>query len=586
MQVIQSFLSSGDASKIRRLKLLSWSRLVLAALVFTVLMINFNMVRDGREMGTVLTPVTVSALYVLVALTGLWVLHYSKMPWRGQLFAQTLSDVVIITLLVLSLGSSGGGYVILYIMPIALSASLLGWGASFLICSVAVLALVADGARCSYFLAQQVNWLLIAVQAMVSYAIMALLRWAAIHENAREKQYRHERTQTLLLQEVRDQHLVEESIGWLVLNELGQVQLFNTPARTLAWQANVILEVGLTITADSPLATWLAAAQQLGDTYLPWPPASAAPAAAALGDANANREVRALATGGKDAGAAKNAPAPPPIAVNTDQLLLHSSSLPHMANYKALTLELQSDRDAKAQQQQLAAIGRLSSSIAHEIRNPLAAISQAAQLLQENASLPAQDAPLLAMVLANTQRIERIVTNVLGWSRGANAHPSRFSPAAQLSLLLPDLLTGLQLPADRVQWQSNDNPDPEVLFDTDHLYQILSNLLGNAARYASTHSGGIRLQLRQRGAFLALLVLDDGQAVDDTVRAHLFEPFASASKNGTGLGLFLCHEYARANKGSLELMTAREALAGAEHGAENWVLAPYTKAFVLNMPIA
>jgi two-component system, NtrC family, sensor histidine kinase PilS len=124
-----------------------------------------------------------------------------------------------------------------------------------------------------------------------------------------------------------------------------------------------------------------------------------------------------------------------------------------------------------------------------------------------------------------------------------------------------------------------------VSFDADHLHQILSNLLSNAARFASGKPNSIAVHLRKRTKGLAIVVLADGIRVDSQVKTHLFEPFQSASKQGTGLGLFLCREYARANRGGLRLVEPLPDAADNDP-AHTWVPKPYTKAFVLAVPWA
>jgi two-component system sensor histidine kinase PilS (NtrC family) len=186
------------------------------------------------------------------------------------------------------------------------------------------------------------------------------------------------------------------------------------------------------------------------------------------------------------------------------------------------------------------------------------------------------------MMLTNSQRIDRIVHNLLGWSRGVQVNRSTFKPHETVTKMTQEICLSLHISRPRVSIRLAPEKLPEVLFDEDHLYQILSNLLSNAASYAQDHAGSISIELRPRGRFVALLVLDDGAAVAANIAENLFEPFQSGTKNGTGLGLFLCREYAQANEGSLQLMT-NDDVAG--YGL-SWVQAPYTKAFVLNMPLS
>ncbi len=537
LYALNDSLASG---KVRRLWLLSLLRLLLACVLTFSLAVT---VSSASKEVNVASPASLAILYALTALAAIWALNFSKINWRGQLFAQLVVDLIMIGLLVSSLGGSGGGYAILYLMPIAAAATMMGWSAAMFVCSVSVLSLMFDGFRRTVVAQHEVDWGLLGVQGIVSFGLMAALRLAADRSEKTEVQARQTQTHTRLMEGLREQHIQEDTLGWLVLDENGVVQLLNAPARAVAWQAGVILEMGASLTHYPALNTWLSASRISGESTVAWPPQGAVA-----------------------------------FPKQNEQLFIKPSSLPHLQGYTALTLELHSARSARNQHLQLAAMGRLSASIAHEIRNPLAAISQAAELMQETSELSAGDAALIKVMLTNSQRINRIVHNLLSWSHGLQAQPTRLSTQAHITQLLHEIASVLQLKSGQLQLQTATQALTDVQFDADHLYQIVSNLVGNATRFASGGAASIRVVLRPRGNYVALLVLDDGPPVDSVVKQHLFEPFQSASKQGTGLGLFLCREYALASQGSLELMTG-------DTNASNpsWVQAPYTKAFVLNM---
>lgn len=533
------------SSKSRRFWLLTWLRFVLASLITVLLSLLY-----GADKGSdALSPAGVAALYTLTSLTALWGLYYAKLPWEQQLFGQLLVDVVLIALLVSSLGGGAGGYAILFMMPIAASASLLSWTTALLICSISVIALLVDGLRRALLNNVNVDWVLLGLLGFTGYALMAILRFTAQRTENIEEKARVAHTQAQMVQELSEQQLTEDTVGWLVLDENCTVRLLNSPTRNLAWQAGYLLEAGKTITAESPLAPWLVALKHSSEISIQWP------------TQQAKQDAQ--------------------HTVQLETLHIKSSALPSLNGLIALTLELGSTRLARTRDMHLAAMGRLSASIAHEIRNPLAAISQAAELLQESKHLTGADEPLLAMVMANTARIDRIVHNLLAWSRGANASPVVFHPHTLVAQLAQQIGVGLGLKPDQLSIEPALAALGEVQFDEDHVYQILSNLLSNAARYASGAPSSIHLAFKPRGRFVTLLVLDDGPPVAATVAAHLFEPFQTASKQGTGLGLFLCREYAQANQGGLQLLTR-----SGEHTAGSaWVSPPYTKAFALNMPL-
>jgi two-component system sensor histidine kinase PilS (NtrC family) len=528
-----------DAGKIRRLELLSVLRLLLAILMTLLLANRFNTV-SGRFTNS--EPQMIAAVYAIAALVGWRVLVSKTIFWRGVLFAQLMVDVIVIGLLVASLGGSDGGYSILYIMPIVAAATLLTRPLALFIGAVSMITLMLDGLRRSLILQQQVDWFVLGLYGIACFVCIAVLRLAAERAERHETAARQAQTSTLLMQELQEQHLPEDALAWLVFDQSGVVHLLNSMARSLAWQAGVLLEVGYHITPDSPLTAWLTASQTPDEHSIDWPP----PDTLRLHTANTPTHLSQ--------------------APFSQALYLKPSQLPQLPHMTALTLELASTRSARKQQVQLAAMGQISASIAHEIRNPLGAISQAAELIKEGGELNRTDASLMEMVLLNTQRIERIVRNLLTWSRGMQAHPSSFSPNTHVAALIQQLVIDMGIAPQRVVFQGLDFSAPQMRqyadyvarFDTDHLYQVISNLLSNALRYAKPNPASIMVALRPRGKHVAVCVMDNGEPVDANVVAHLFEPFQSTSKQGTGLGLYLCREYAVANQGALQLFDSRK----------------------------
>lgn len=552
---------AAHSTQLRRLGLLTILRIIVAGVLTVSLSITTNAInRDANS----LPPAILAMAYCLAALAALWALKFSHIAWRGQLFGQLLLDILILGLLVHSLGGSAGGYVILLMLPIAAASALLSWSFALFVCSVCVLAVMADGLWRMLVMSQSVDWLLLGLQCAGGFALMAMLRYTSARAEHTDRLERKARAQTMLAEALQDQHIQEESLGVLVIDANSAVQLINAPARSFALQAGVLLEPGERLDRHLRLQTWLDACRHAQEFAATWPPTQSLQ----------NEDIR-------DGGTTLSMQQPD----STDMLLIKASRLPSMPGLTVLTIDTQSNRKAQAQQDNLAAIGRLSASIAHEIRNPLAAISQAAELMRESDGLHASDLKMLDMVLSNTQRIERIVQNLLGWSRGMQAQAQTLDPVRHIQTMLHEVVLNLQLEPSVVQVLKSQDKLDAVRFDADHLHQILSNLLGNAARFATGKPNSIAVHLRKRTKGLAIVVLDDGVRVDAQVKAHLFEPFQSASKQGTGLGLFLCREYARANRGGLRLVEPAQGAADNDPSFV-WVPKPYTKAFVLAVPWA
>ena len=230
---------------------------------------------------------------------------------------------------------------------------------------------------------------------------------------------------------------------------------------------------------------------------------------------------------------------------------------PEDENLCVMFLQDQREMEARTRADKLASMGRMSAAVAHEIRNPLAAISQANALLDEDVSDP-KLRQLTQMIAQNANRLGKIVEEVLNI-----AHvQSRDSAAATLSLALVEATQ--RIGRDwAAQTRSTEkltvNPSAEqnrlaqVAFEPEHLRRVLINLLDNALRYASGQAGSIQLGTEQNlgsydgpagsvSAQAALFVWSDGPPLEPSVERHLFEPFFSSESRSSGLGLYICRE--------------------------------------------
>jgi two-component system sensor histidine kinase PilS (NtrC family) len=229
------------------------------------------------------------------------------------------------------------------------------------------------------------------------------------------------------------------------------------------------------------------------------------------------------------------------------QLRVRCISLATPDDSRILVLEDQSQAQQAAQRLKLAALGRLTANIAHEIRNPLSAISHAAQLLREDADDPAQT-KLTEIIDNNTRRLDRLVEEVLTLNRRDRLNPVSFDHA-KLTTLIDELRQTEEIPLDAVIVSMPDAI--HFKFDPDHLRQILWNLLRNAWRYCSKQAGSIRFTTDMQGDRIQIEIQDDGPGLPPEHQGKLFEPFFTTYAQGTGLGLFLARELAEANHASL-----------------------------------
>jgi len=214
---------------------------------------------------------------------------------------------------------------------------------------------------------------------------------------------------------------------------------------------------------------------------------------------------------------------------------------------------------ARVQQSKLAALGRLSASIAHEIRNPVGAMSHAAQLLAEAENQGPGEQRLIEIMRNNARRVSDIVDNVLGLSRRAAPAPESVALAAWCTRFRDEFCSTQQCPPSRLLVHA-EAPDLEVRIDASQLHQIVWNLCENALLHGGApNAAAVELRFGRlpgnRRPFLE--VADRGPGIGPADAERIFEPFFTRRAGGTGLGLFLARELAEINDGTL-LYTPRE----------------------------
>lgn len=205
----------------------------------------------------------------------------------------------------------------------------------------------------------------------------------------------------------------------------------------------------------------------------------------------------------------------------------------------------------QARQIKLAALGRLTANIAHEIRNPLSAISHAAELLREEKRVEGQER-LSRIINDNAQRLERLVRDVLELGRRDRVEQEPIRLAGFLDNFLDELAVHEQ--AERSRFALEADGDAVLRFDRAHLNQVLWNLISNALRHCSGEPGSVRIVMRDLSysGRTELHIIDDGEGVSEEAGGRIFEPFFTTHGKGTGLGLYIARELCEANDAVLE----------------------------------
>jgi len=208
----------------------------------------------------------------------------------------------------------------------------------------------------------------------------------------------------------------------------------------------------------------------------------------------------------------------------------------------------------QAQSLKLASLGRLTASIAHEIRNPLGALSHAAQLMKESEQIDPDNRGLVEIIEKNTHRVNNIIENIMSLSQRKTVQVREINLSQFLPSILQEYASGKSTkPLVDIQFQS---PNLVIHFDISQLSQILTNLIDNAARYSELKIGKHWVQLmvgvepHSHTAFLD--VIDKGEGIPPEIAEKIFEPFFTTSRSGTGLGLYLSKELCEVNRARLD----------------------------------
>lgn len=385
-------------------------------------------------------------------------------------------------------------------------------------------------------------------EAGLSGAGLLLLAWLSSQLSARlrRQEAAAERNEAEARTQARVSHLVTEALpdGVLVIDAARQVRAINPAARAMLCGDPAALAPGFELRADAAWQPLLALAQRTFD------------------DAPVQETAISLRPG----------------SAGEQRLLAHTRLTRSDAGGEAglCVMFLRDLRAIEAQlhTEKLAAMGRMSVAVAHEIRNPLAAISQANALLAEELSAPAQR-QLTAMVQQNALRLQQIVDDILEATR----RPGPWDEPGAAVLALDEQLRRFaqewarqHAAGDRLRLNLR-SAGVRVRFEPEHLRRVLVNLLDNAARHASARAGAIQVHAQQMPRGLAeLAVWSDGPPLPDGVRRHLFEPFSSSDSRSSGLGLFICRELCERHGASIAYRRiAREQDGQAVEGNEFWL---------------
>jgi len=208
--------------------------------------------------------------------------------------------------------------------------------------------------------------------------------------------------------------------------------------------------------------------------------------------------------------------------------------------------------EQQVQQRKLASLGRMSASIAHEIRNPLSAINHASELLSENPGIDPQNRRITEIIREQSQRLNTIVEEVLTISRRTPSNLQNIDFSQWIAAFTEQFALEHRLAENWCDVEISNLTSSKLEFDPNHLQQIIDNLCSNALKYGSIENGSIKIKFNNTDYTAIIEVIDHGPGITAEEAEKIFEPFYTSSVNGTGLGLFICKELATLNHARLE----------------------------------
>ena len=243
------------------------------------------------------------------------------------------------------------------------------------------------------------------------------------------------------------------------------------------------------------------------------------------------------------------------LRLDRSNALVRTRFLPIQSDFRngvVIFLEDMGRIQAQLQQLKLAALGRLTANIAHEIRNPLSAINHAAELLEEEQLANNTDPRLIRIICDNTQRLNKIVQDVLQLNRRNLTKPEVIDISEFINKFLKGFCHTENI--DMNVFIVNPSKNYLINFDRNHLNQILWNLCRNAWRHCCKQAGSIHIELSigSNENNIQLDIIDDGSGVNSQQLKQIFEPFFTTATSGTGLGLYIAREMCETNHASLE----------------------------------
>jgi two-component system sensor histidine kinase PilS (NtrC family) len=453
----------------------------------------------------------------------LWQVRFS--PSQKQLFALFIIEIAAVILLMHSSGGASNALGYLLLVAAAAGGMLLRGQIAFFLAALASIAVISETAyravtdslanNSNAFFSAGILGGLIFISAIIFQYLTKKILTSNQEALSQASHAAH-------IQKLAQQIVERMRTGIMVLDKNNQITMFNNAAAKL-------------LSLGSNSSPNLSGSPDLREKVELWQHTNTNPAPILRVDSDTNDEVKVnFAKLGQDQ---------------------NSHTLIFLEDNRAITQQ--------AQQLKLASLGRLTASIAHEIRNPLAAISHASQLLSEDDQLPPGDRRLVEIIGSHTKRVNQIIENILQLSRRKISNPQTIRLDEWLPKFINDFCASKS--AAKQPWIDCITPEQiPAKFDVSQLQQVLTNLCDNGLRYSQPPEGcpqlvleaGIDVNTQQP----FIKVIDFGDGISSENLTHLFEPFFTTENTGSGLGLYICKELCESNQALISYEHTHEGL--------------------------
>jgi two-component system, NtrC family, sensor histidine kinase PilS len=512
-------------------------------IVITLVLLVFLGINSFRDTGVaeLFLDWRICLIYFMAALAFAIVAVYIQRRFILQLLIQIVVDIAAISLLYVAAGGAKSGLAILYLFPLAGCAIMVPLLVALFFVSVVTLILLFESGYQVLHAVPDASPARAGLYGAAFFAAIYLINRLAAKLIKQEE---------LAARRGRDLQLQEE-INRLVIADMGDgILVVGHDTEVFAGNPAVERMLGLSVAYGLPRYRLvdLPSLAPIADAFSAW-----LARCTHAGSSDIEASVFVTVKPGDDLTSQRRpggvaAPREPAAHLKLRFVKVETAGLSE--DRTVIFLQDVTEIENRAQQLKLASMGRLTASIAHEVRNPLSAISHAASLLHEDIADPSQ-ARLLKIVGDNVVRLNRMIEDILKLSRKAQTHNEPLALAPFLAEILSEFRDTHAIAPDLIAL--GEMAKYEVCFDPLHLREVIVNLLSNALRYASGKAGSIRVAaFSLHAGRLELHVQDDGAPISPEVRAHLFEPFYTTSSKGTGLGLYVARELCLNNGAMLD----------------------------------